>query len=132
MHQDRRVTETVGQAEQALYRAMVAQDFSDLEALLADGLSYVHSTGVMESKRGYLAGVANGLYDYERIQSHDVITCAHGDIAVQTGTVEMSVGARGQPREVLRLLFTLLWTRTTGGWQLSRRQATRIPPGTSS
>lgn len=132
MHQDSRVTETVVQAEQALYRAMIAQDFPNLEALLADGLSYIHSTGVVEPKREYLAGVANGLYEYESIESHDVVTCAHGDIVVQTGTVEMSVGARGQPKEVLRLLFTLLWTRTTGGWQLSRRQATRIPPGTSS
>ncbi len=119
-------TAAIAQAEKALYRAMIAQDFEQLEASLADDLSYIHSTGVLESKRGYLAGVASGLYDYERIESHDVVTSDHGDIAVQTGTVEMSVGARGQPKEFLRLMFTLLWTQRTGRWQLSRRQATRV------
>ncbi len=128
MHPKSGTTAAIVQAERALYRAMIAQDFEQLEALLADDLSYVHSTGVLESKRGYLAGVANGLYEYEHIESHDVVTSNHGDIAVQTGTVEMSVGARGQPKDVLRLIFTLLWTQRAGRWQLSRRQTTRIPP----
>lgn len=125
MHPDSSTTASVVQAEKALYRAMIAQDFAELEALLADELSYIHSTGVLESKRGYLAGVADGLYDYERIESHDVTTTAHGDLAVQTGIVEMCVGARGQTRDVIRLFFTLLWTQRNGVWQLWRRQATR-------
>ncbi len=36
--------------EQALYRAMIDRDFATLRDLLSDELSYMHSTGVAESK----------------------------------------------------------------------------------
>ena len=121
------VTAAIEQAEKALYHAMLEQDFEQLEALLADDLRYIHSTGVVESKRGYLAGVANGLYEYERIESREVTTTDHGSMVVQTGIVEMLVGERDQPKEALRLLFTLLWTQSAGRWRLSLRQATRVP-----
>jgi len=121
------VTAAIEQAEKALYHAMLEQDFEQLEALLADDLRYIHSTGVVESKRGYLAGVANGLYEYERIESREVTTTDHGSMVVQTGIVEMLVGERDQPKEAIRLLFTLLWTQSAGRWRLSLRQATRVP-----
>jgi ketosteroid isomerase-like protein len=114
-------------AEQALYRAMIAQDFAALRGLLADDLVYVHSTAVAETKDGYLAGVANGLYDYATIASREVTTRVDGNTAVQTGTVAMLVGARGQPKELTQLLFTLVWRREAEGWRLTVRQATRIP-----
>jgi ketosteroid isomerase-like protein len=114
-------------AEQALYRAMIAQDFAALRRLLASDLVYIHSTAVAETKDGYLAGVANGLYDYATIASRDVTTRLDGAIAVQTGTVAMSVGARGQPKELTQLLFTLVWRREGDAWRLTVRQATRIP-----
>jgi ketosteroid isomerase-like protein len=114
-------------AELALYRAMIAQDFAALRALLADDLVYIHSTAVTETKDGYLAGVADGLYDYATIESRDVATRVDGTIAVQTGTVAMSVSARGEPKQPTQLLFTLAWRREANAWRLAVRQATRIP-----
>ena len=52
----------IAAAEQALYRAMIAQDFAALDAILADDAVYIHSTAVAESKQGYLDGVRDGLY----------------------------------------------------------------------
>ena len=46
----------VAAAEQALYRAMIAQDFAALDAIIADDAVYIHSTAVGESKQGYLDG----------------------------------------------------------------------------
>jgi ketosteroid isomerase-like protein len=114
-------------AEAALYRAMIAQDFAALRRLLADDLVYIHSTAVAESKDAYLAGVADGLYDYATIESRDVTIRIDGSTAVQTGTVAMAVSARGQPKQPTQLLFTLVWTRQPDGWRLAVRQATRIP-----
>ncbi len=117
----------VAAAEQALYRAMIAQDFAALDALLADNLVYIHSTAVAEDKRGYLAGVRNGLYDYGAIKSRDVTIRHCGDVAIQTGIVTMSVAARGEAKVPTTLLFTLVWKREPEGWRLWQRQATRIP-----
>jgi ketosteroid isomerase-like protein len=112
-------------AEQALYGAMIAQDFAELDALLADDVIYIHSTAVAENKAGYLAGVRNGLYDYGAIKSRQVSVRLCGDVAIQTGTVEMLVAARGAVKAPITLLFTLVWRREHQGWRLWQRQATR-------
>jgi ketosteroid isomerase-like protein len=117
----------VAAAEQALYRAMIAQDFAALDALLAEDVVYIHSTAVAETKDGYLAGVRDGLYEYSAISSSDVTIRQHGEIAIQTGTVRMEVGARGTLPAPITLLFTLVWKRKQQGWRLWQRHATRMP-----
>ncbi len=117
----------VAAAEQALYRAMMAQDFAALDAILADDAVYIHSTAVAESKQGYLDGVRDGLYEYGSIDSDDVSVRYCGDAAIQTGTVRMTVSARGQPMTPITLLFTLVWKREQQRWRLWQRQATRVP-----
>jgi ketosteroid isomerase-like protein len=117
----------IAAAEQSLYRAMIAQDFEALDAILADDVVYIHSTAVAETKDGYLAGVRNGLYEYGSIESDDVTVRCLGDVAVQTGRSLMSVGVRDQPKEPVNLLVTLVWKREPQGWSLWQRHATRIP-----
>jgi hypothetical protein len=53
--------ETIRQREDALYAAMIALDYAALDDLLSSDLSYVHSTGVVESKPAYLAALRQGL-----------------------------------------------------------------------
>jgi len=50
-------------AEQALYRAMIAQDIGALDTMLADDVVYIHSTAVAETKDGYFAGIRAGVYE---------------------------------------------------------------------
>src|SRR5277367_4586774 len=95
----------IAAAEHSLYRAMIAQDFTALRELLADDVIYIHSTAVAESKDAYLDGVRDGLYDYAAIDSRDVALRIVGDVAIQTGTVVMSVGARSEPKTPINLLF---------------------------
>jgi ketosteroid isomerase-like protein len=116
----------IAAAEQALYRAMIAQDLAALAAILADDSVYIHSTAVAESKQGYLDGVRDGLYEYGAIDSDEVSVRYYGDVAIQTGTVRMTVSARGQPKTPIALLFTLVWKREVPGWRLWQRQATRL------
>jgi ketosteroid isomerase-like protein len=116
----------IAAAEQALYRAMIAQDLAALAAILADDSVYIHSTAVAESKQGYLDGVRDGLYEYGAIDSDEVSVRYYGDVAIQMGTVRMTVSARGQPKTPIALLFTLVWKREVPGWRLWQRQATRL------
>jgi ketosteroid isomerase-like protein len=113
-------------AELALYRAMIAQDFDALRAMLAEDLVYIHSTAVAETKEAYLAGVAAGLYDYGEIETRQATTWCDGDLAIRTGLMDMLVGERGKPKELTRLLFTTCWRREKAGWRLLLRQATRV------
>ena len=113
-------------AEAALYRAMIAKDIAALDTILADDACYIHSPGFAENKAEYLAGVNRGLYDYAAITSRNVTIKVLGDTAVMHGLVEMKVSETGKPRDLLHLLFTLVWVRD-GAWRLFLRQATRVP-----
>lgn len=113
--------------ERSLYRAMIARDLRALRELLSEDLVYMHSPGFAESKTQYLAAVADGVYEYDRIESTDVAITMYAEAAVETGQVEMSVGAAGEPKTVIQLLFTLVWVKQASGWRLLVRQATRIP-----
>jgi ketosteroid isomerase-like protein len=112
-------------AEQALYRAMIAQDIGALDTMLADDVVYIHSTAVAETKDGYFAGIRAGVYEYGESTSSDVTVRCHGNVAIQTGTVRMSVSARNQPQTPITLLFTLVWRHEQQGWRLWQRHATR-------
>lgn len=115
-------------AEAALYRAMIAKDYRALEEILAPDLVYVHSTAVSETKKEYLAGVAKGLYDYESISSRGLTFHVHDGCVAMSGAVDMLVGETGRPRDMIHLLFVLIWAKQAGAWRLQFRQATRIMP----
>jgi hypothetical protein len=113
--------------EQRLYRAQIAGSVEDIEPVLSADLRYLHSTGVAENRREYLAGVADRLYEYGRIQSHDVRLNISEDLAIQDGIVDMTVSAHGARKTLIHLLFCLVWRREGAQWRLLYRQATRIP-----
>ena len=119
-------TEDVREAERVLYRAMIDKDFATLERVLSPELVYGHSTAVAESKEQYLAGVARGLYDYASISSRDSRVRVHGEVALIDGVCDMRVGVAGQPKELIHLLFVLVWVKASGTWRLIHRHATRI------
>ena len=114
-------------AERALYRAMVDKDFALLERILSPDLVYAHSTAVAETKQEYLAGVAAGLYDYESIVSHDPHVRVHAPVALIDGVCDMRVGAMGQPKDLIHLLYVLVWVKAGSAWRLEHRHAIRIP-----
>jgi hypothetical protein len=80
---------------------------------------------IVAAVRTYLTGVAKGLYDYERIESRDVDVRIHGDVAVMSGVVDMSIGLTIQPKASISLLFVPVWLTGADSWQLTYRPATR-------
>jgi hypothetical protein len=115
--------------ERALYRAQVAGSVEELKPMLGADLVYIHSTGVAESKEDYLAGVADGLYEYGSIESRDTRLQVFADLAIMNGIVDMTVSAHGAAKQLIHLLFCLVWVRQNGAWLLDFRQATRMPSG---
>lgn len=120
----------VAASERALYRAQIAGNVGPLNPMLAADLVYIHSTGVAESREEYLAGVADGLYEYGAIESRDTRVQVFDGVAVMNGVVDMTVGAHGSAKQLIHLLFCLIWIWRDDTWRLAFRQATRMPAGT--
>ena len=53
--------------EEQRYRAMLDADVATLDRLLDDGLTYTHSSGVVDTKTTYLAGVRDKTWEYKNI-----------------------------------------------------------------
>jgi len=121
------LTEQIAALENRLYAAQVAGLAGAIEPFLSADLRYLHSTGVAESRADYLAGVTNRLYEYGRIESRGVRLHVCEDLAIQDGVVDMTVSAHGAPKQLIHLLFCLVWRREGADWRLLYRQATRIP-----
>ena len=115
------------QAEHALYQAMIAKDYAVFERILSPSLVYVHSTAVAESKQEYLSGVAKGAYEYQSITTRKARLRVHGPVALIDGICDMRVGVAGQSKDLIHLLFVLVWVRDGVAWRLEHRHATRMP-----
>jgi hypothetical protein len=117
----------IAEREAELYRAMLAFDYTALDAILSDDVSYIHSTAVVETKAEYFAGMRRGLYEYGGIDIRSANTRMFGGIAMTTGIMDMLVGANGSVKNTIRLQHVLIWRQEAGTWRLLLRQATRIP-----
>jgi Domain of unknown function (DUF4440) len=120
-------TESVANREAELYQAMLAFDYAALDRLLSDEVRYIHSTGVVETKAEYFAGMRAGLYEYGDIRILSGDTRVFGAAAMTAGVMEMVVGAHGSAKGTIRLQHVLVWQLEAGTWRLLLRQATRLP-----
>jgi hypothetical protein len=120
-------SEIIAAREAALYKAMLAFDYAALDKILSDDVSYIHSTGVVEDKAAYFAGLRRGEYEYGDIDRISGTTKVFVGVAMTTGVITMLVRAKGSAKSTIRLQHVLIWAEEHGAWRLLLRQATRIP-----
>jgi hypothetical protein len=120
-------SEIIAAREAALYKAMLAFDYAALDKILSDDVRYIHSTGVVEDKAEYFAGLRRGEYEYGDIERISGSTTVFAGVAMTSGVITMLVGAKGSAKSTIRLQHVLIWTEERGAWRLLLRQATRIP-----
>jgi hypothetical protein len=120
-------TQIITDRENELYKAMLAFDYPALDRILSDDVSYIHSTGVVETKAEYFAGMRRGLYEYGAIEIAGSQTRMFDGVAITSGVMEMLVGANGSAKGTIRLQHVLVWRQEAGTWRLLLRQATRLP-----
>lgn len=121
--------EEVRAADARRIAAVVDGNVGALSALLADDLTYTHTTGQVENKEQFLAGIASGKLDYQSIQPSEVQVRVYGNAAntaVMTGRAEMKVNAQGKDL-AFAIRFTSVWVKGEGGWRMAAWQSTRLP-----
>ncbi len=118
--------QTLGELEERRAAAMLAADTDILAGMLHEELTYMHSTGGVDTKASYLDGVGSGAFNYKKIDRDDVSVKVHGDVGLVFYHLNADVEIRGNLRNLDNRLLAV-WVRESGGWQLLAIQSGAIP-----
>jgi ketosteroid isomerase-like protein len=115
----------IRQIEKRWASAVVGNNFAELDKLLSDDLIYAHSTGVIETKKEYLAKLRQKTQVYKSIDHSSLTVKLHGDSAVAHSKVRMT-GTNAQGPFDNQLMMIHFWVRSGGQWRLVAHQTTRL------
>ena len=113
-------------AEQARFDAMIAKDTVALERMLSKDLVYVHSNALKENKQDHIRSVASGKIVYQEMTHSENRVRIYRKIAINTGAIKVKGIISGNPFDV-KMLYTAVYQKKKGRWQLLSWQTTRIP-----
>jgi hypothetical protein len=112
--------------EKARVEALCKGDLPGLEKFLASDLTYVHSSGVLESRAEFLDKLRTGERKYVSMEHDPGVTVrSYGDVAILTGATKVQVIVKGQTQNI-HLRFTEAWQRHGKEWQVVAWHATKI------
>jgi len=116
------------QAEKERFAAMIKGDRGALEKLLADDLTYIHSTALLQTKDEFIKSVLAGNIDYVSIvpSESDAKVRINGTTATATGLAAVNVIDTGKDRKI-RIRYTTVYANRGGAWLLQAWQSTVIP-----
>lgn len=106
--------------------AMLSADESALRRLFHDDLIFTHSSGLAETRAGFIGAIASGKYDYQRIEQTKERVRLYGDTALVSGQAAIDMNIDGTPRK-LHVCYLAAWTRTEAGWKFVAWQSAGIP-----
>jgi hypothetical protein len=113
--------------EERRRQALLAGDLPALQGLLADGLVYVHSTGVCDPKATYLAKLSGGSLKYLVLNFSNLQVQVLQKAAVVSGRMAGTVSKDGQQKNVASLFMTVWACGSDDVWRLHAHQGTSMP-----
>jgi len=108
-------------AEKQYIDGMVKSDPDSVAKVLADDLSYTHSSAKMETKADVLKGITNTV-QYTSITIESTKVRQYGNTIITNHNM-MYTG----PKVSSHVYVTMVWVKQAGGWQMVTRQATKLP-----
>ena len=114
---------TIVKMEEERLAAMVAADVDTLNRILADDLSYVHTSAAIDTKESLTSGLASGRLNYESITPiTERAVRTYSDSAIVRGSAHVHVNGSH-----FSLEYTVVYVNNDGNWQMTSWHATRLP-----
>ena len=107
--------------------AQVRGDFATLDRVLGDDLTYVHASGLVQSKAEFIADLKSGKRTFTSIKNSDVDVRLLKGTAVITARSEIHVVHDGKGND-LSIRITEVYALRKAHWQLIAYQSTRVTP----
>ena len=117
--------QTIIQMEREWSTLSIKKDIAGLQRIIADDFSGVESSGRIINKDQAINDIESGGDGIQSKTTKDVKVKVYGDTAVVTGRLLIE-GKKEKEDYNLQLLFSDLWVKRGGQWQVVNYQATRI------
>ncbi len=111
-------------AQISRFSAIVNADIKSLQELLADELTYSHTTGWTESKTGFISTVESKKINFLSIIPRDVNVRIYGNTAVITGLANVKGIVSSGPKEIT-IRFLEVSRQVNGSWRLVAWQSVK-------
>lgn len=121
------VAQAVLKVEHERAEAQIQRNFTALDRLMGDDLTYTHASGITQTKAEILGELRSGKLIYKSINNTGVKPRVYGHTAVLTGRSDMTVTHYGKTLN-LSLLFIEVDVDRNGQWQMVAYQSTRAKP----
>ena len=119
---DDAVVDLAQRLEDRRARAVMERDLPTLDTILADGLLYCHSTGLIDDKAAYLVKLAEGTATYHHFRSAvERASLPAPDVLIASGRLHLDATVSGTLHEV-RGRFLTVWRHDGRGWQMEALQ----------
>ncbi len=117
--------QTVMQMEREWSNAIIKKDIAGLKRIIADDFAGVESSGRVVNKAQTISEIESGSDDVQSETAEDLKVRVYGDTAIVTGRLLVN-GEKNEAGYNLKLLFTKVWAKRDGQWQVVNYQATQI------
>ena len=121
----------VAQAIEAMRKAFLAQEKTQLEALCAEELSYGHSDGRVENKAQFINGVMTRKAILKSLTLSDHTIAIVGTVAIARHTWASESETDGKATST-KIGVLQVWQKQGGAWKLLARQSVRPPQAQAS
>jgi len=116
----------IRQLEARRIQAMLKVDTEELNRLLADDLTYTHSSGQVDTKSQLINSLKAGERKYLMIEPQGVKVRLYGAAAIVTGLAKLKTFSKGQESN-FQVQFTDVYAKKKGHWQMVAWQSSRLP-----
>jgi ketosteroid isomerase-like protein len=105
---------------------MEKPDSAVLADLASDNLEYVHSSGTVRDKRGFINEFINKQTVVTNVKFSNQTIRFSGDLAVVRNRMEADFHVQGYPPK-LDIIILMVWLKENGKWKMLARQAAKLP-----
>ena len=111
---------------ETLRQAMIDADGTKLKELTSTGLSYGHSSGVVQNQATFIEKIANGESDFVTIEFQNQTIEILGDNAIVRHDLVAHTKDGGVDKDI-KIGIMLVWQKHKNKWLLIARQAYKLP-----
>lgn len=111
---------------ETLRQVMINPDKAILEDLAAEELVYVHSSGTVRDKAGFVDEFMKGWSVFTSITLSDQTIKISGNNAIVRHRLVADTNKENMPPKI-DIIILLVWQKQNGKWKLLARQAAKIP-----